>query len=116
MMVPEVGDKETIQELDLLKLDLDDTDFVDFLVAWGDNKKPPIAASVSSSSESPVTTEQKETTTKTHSSKRKNDKVITSGQPQKRSKKSGKGVHQSVQQEVTETAECSAYMAAAGSY
>ena len=126
-MVSEVGgdDKaETTQELDLLQLELDDTDFVDFLVEWGSN-----SPMTDNSTDLPST---EGTKTKARSGKRKNVMVVTetssNGQPPKRSKKSTKPRHSSgdgisilssssgVQEEATETAECSAHMAAAGTY
>ena len=123
-------DSGTTQELDLLNLDLDDGDFVEFLVEWGSNS-PMTDGSV----DIPIQI-GKETTTKTRNggSKRKNVMVVTesstSDQPKKRSKKSSKQSHSSGGSDgisvlssssvfrlvTTETAECSAHMAAAGTY
>lgn len=109
-MIAKECDKETTQELDLLSnLDLDDGDFVEFLVEWTDG-----AADIPNQI-------QQETAKTRNGGKRKNVAVVTetstSDQRKKRSKKLSKQPHSSGGSDgITETAECSAHMAAAGSY
>ena len=126
MIASEVGDKNFTQELDVIQLDLDDTDFVDFLVEWGSehaaNKESDASTDATSNAIMDHTTTEQETETKTGRGRRKNVMVTersssTNRQPRKRSKKSPKQHHPSIgsfEIETTETAECSALMAAAG--
>ena len=121
MMISDVGDKDATQELDVLQLDLDDTDFVDFLVEWGSENAMPDASTDASSFANVKIESEQETETKTGRGRRKNvmvaERSSTSRQPRKRSKKSPKQPHPSsggFEIEISETAECSALMATAG--
>ena len=123
MMVPEIGDKkkeDAAQELDVLQLDLDDTDFVDFLVELGSENAMSIAQTDATTNAMDHSTTEQETETKTGRGRRKNvitEQSSTSRQPRKRSKKSPKQPHPSsggFEIEISETAECSALMATAG--
>ena len=130
MIVPEAGDKDFTQELDVLQLDLGDQDFVDFLVEWGSESPLSDSTEETSSANAYIETEQ-ETEPKARRGRRKNVMVASdsndNGQPRKRPKKSPKQPHPSIgdgisvvssssglDNEITETAECSAHMAAAG--
>ena len=121
MMVPEVSDKNVTEELDVIQLDLDDTDFVDFLVEWGSENALSVASTDATSNDMDHSTTEQETETKTGRGRRKNvmvaERSSTSRQPRKRSKKSPKQLLPSsggFEVEISETAECSALMAAAG--
>ena len=121
MIASEVGDKNFTQELDVIQLDLDDTDFVDFLVELGSENAMSIAQTDATSNAMDHSTTEQETETTTSRGRRKNvmvtERSSTSRQPRKRSKKSPKQDHPSsggFEIEISETAECSALMATAG--